>query len=61
MLLEQFMYVSVWFLVPVTNVKVSNEPARTKLGYYCSFVIRNAKLSNQRTKNVAIRAFSLGK
>ena len=55
------MYVSVWFLVPVTNVKVSNEPARTKLGYYCSFVIRNAKLSNQRTKNVAIRAFSLGK
>ena len=48
-LLEQFMYVSFCFLVPVTNDKVSNEPARTKLGYHSSFRIGNDKFSYQMT------------
>ena len=55
------MYVSFWFLVMVTNDKVSNEPARTKLGYHSGFKIRNAKLSYQVTENIAIQLFSQGK
>ena len=60
MLLEQLVYVSFCFLVPVTNDKVSNEPARTNLGDHSGFKIRNAKLSYRVTENVAIYAFFFG-
>ena len=40
---------------------VLSEPACTKLGFYSNFRIRNAKLLEMETKNVAVYAFSLGK
>ena len=46
----------------LTNDKVSTEPANTKLEYYSSSLrIRNARLSHEWTKNVAIYGFSSGK
>ena len=43
------------------NDKLLSEPASTKLGYYSSFRIRSAELSNEGTENVAIYALSSGK
>ena len=43
------------------NDKVMSVLASKRLGQYSNFRSKNAKMSYERTRNVAIYAFSLGK